>query len=223
MSNRIVDLVMWTGLGLVCGACISIIWYSGSTAATSTTGGGADVTSAQSPMDSQSDSGPTESATTESGIEATDRASGAVDPSLASPDFSPEQVVRMQLASLKAGGDDVDQLRVCYSLASPGNREMVGPFDRFVAMLQRDPSFRPMLNHKGSAVGKTVFPTDSTAVMLVTVIDEKQVGHGYWFCLVEQTAPPYLGCYMTTAVIPVPSIDDTSAAAPDPGAFIDES
>ncbi len=80
-----------------------------------------------------------------------DYANGAPSPD---PDLSPREVVQVQLNALRRneelGGDE--GIATAYRFASPANRAVTGPLERFVGML-KNPLYRPMLDHASAMFG----------------------------------------------------------------------
>lgn len=125
------------------------------------------------------------------------------DPTIAKPDLSPEQVVKLQLDSLRQTATDPESLIVCYSLAAPSNRIATGPIDRF-ARLIRLPEYRVLVGHRRALVGRAIVMEDdpSQVAVFVTVTADSETPSGFRFYLGKQNEPPHAGCWMTTAVKP---------------------
>lgn len=117
------------------------------------------------------------------------------------PSLSPADVVRLQMAALRAFRDDKAAIHQCFVLASPANRAVTGPLDRFIAMVQ-NATYRALVMQTGALVGRPVIRGEQ-ATVLVTVVDENQAARAYRFFLSKQTDPRYLDCWMTDAVIPM--------------------
>lgn len=116
------------------------------------------------------------------------------DSEVADPSYDPRQVVELQLESLQNAITDPDQMRVCYSLASPANRALTGPLSRFVGLF-RGQEYRPLLGHQSSMIGKVRVDGDQ-ADMMVSVIAEDGQAYAYQFLLSRQApvdALPSLG------------------------------
>ena len=64
------------------------------------------------------------------------------------PEYDPEQVVGIQLEALADNDDPVENagIRTAYNFASPANRRVTGPLDRFVSMVEGD-RYAPMIDH----------------------------------------------------------------------------
>ena len=118
---------------------------------------------------------------------------------LPSPKLSPEEVVRLQLKGLndpKMGGVGVLQ---CFCLASPANRAITGPLQRFGQMV-RTGAYQAMTSPRAILVGRPQIEKQ-VARLLVTVIDEKNNVRVFAFVLSRQTEPPFRNCWMTDAVL----------------------
>jgi hypothetical protein len=88
----------------------------------------------------------------------------------------------------------------CYCLASPANRVMTGPLNRFAAMV-RQPQYEALVLAEHSLVGPPVMRGDQAAV-LVTVVDANRRASVFRFVLSKQQKEPFDGCWMTDAVTP---------------------
>lgn len=115
------------------------------------------------------------------------------------PSMSPADVVRTQLAALRAFRTDPDAILRCFALASPENRSVTGPVERFAAMVA-GPGYRALLLQNGVMVGDPVVRGDR-ATLLVTVMDEADEPQIFRFFLSKQQQGPERGCWMTDAVI----------------------
>ncbi len=118
------------------------------------------------------------------------------------PQLSPEQVVKVVVAALKANDAGDSGIRITFAFASPANQEMTGPIDRFIPMV-KTPAYAPLVNHQSSSVKELGVKGDQAAEM-VTVIDAAgNVAH-YVFQLSKQhDAGPLKDCWMTDGVIRV--------------------
>ena len=114
------------------------------------------------------------------------------------PDLSPRDVVETQLAALRQARTDPATIRHCFAHASPENRQMTGPLERFTQMVL-SPSFLPLVKQRQVLVGKCVYE-DSRATVLVTVLDEHRQPTVYRFYLSKQPRGEFQGCWMTDAV-----------------------
>lgn len=126
-----------------------------------------------------------------------------------SPDYSPDQVVTIQLDALKNNNRADDGIATVFSFASPANKRLTGPLKRFKNII-RDPNYRPMLNHLSTSLDP-VRISGNEAVQRVTLIDAVGNEIVYLFFLSKQRRSPCAGCWMTDAVI-VESVTPGQAA-----------
>lgn len=117
---------------------------------------------------------------------------------VASPSLSPEQVVDIQIQSMRAAVESPEQIRDCFALASPGNREVTGPIDRFASMVMTG-QYSSLARAPDFQIGSAVLEGDYAAV-LVTTMSEPGVPNAFRFVLEKQHLSPYQDCWMTVAV-----------------------
>lgn len=117
-----------------------------------------------------------------------------------SPALSPEEVVRIQMNALKTNGTDGtdDGIAITFRFASPRNKAMTGPLERFAAMI-RNPLYEPMLNHRRAQFENLRVSGDAARI---DVIVEAAGGDlvGYRFTLSRQHGNDYEGDWMTDGV-----------------------
>lgn len=130
---------------------------------------------------------------------------------LPNPAIAPEEVVRLQLQSLRDFRDDDSAILQCFVLASPANREATGPLGRFAAMV-RNPKYVALVDCESELVGKMIVRGDR-ATVLVTVVDPQQRASLFRFFLSKQTEEPFRNCWMTDAVV---AAETTEPPAPPP-------
>ncbi|MGB7325933.1 MAG: hypothetical protein WBD31_13745 [Rubripirellula sp.] len=144
------------------------------------------------------------------------------DPTVADPTFSPEEVVRLQLASLHEAAEHPERLVECFSLASPENRLNTGPLSRFAELI-RDKSYFPLLGHQNAMIGRAKV-IDGHAVVMATIVAVDDKAYSFEFLLsryrpTESTSGPLIAdaagvderqpvddagmCWMTDGVYPV--------------------
>jgi hypothetical protein len=118
-----------------------------------------------------------------------------------SPKLTPGQVVRIVMDALQHNDEDDSGIAVTFDFASPANREVTGPLERFAQMV-KNPAYGPMLNYKSAEYGKAVVVDDQAqqVVKIVAADDEVAV---YVFRLSKQPDGEYEGCWMTDGVIRV--------------------
>jgi hypothetical protein len=119
---------------------------------------------------------------------------------LPDPRLSPAEVVRLQVDALRAFRSDPSAISQCYVLASPANRAVTGPLDRFAAMVQNE-AYYSLVTHSSALFGQEVI-RGGLATVLVTVLDERRAPHSFRFFLSKQTDAPFTDCWMTDAVLP---------------------
>ena len=120
-----------------------------------------------------------------------------------SPEFSPEQVVRLQLEALQHNDNRNKGIEAAFNFASPGNKKYTGPLSRFIKMLKAPP-YNNMLNYKSVEYDPVEISGDS-AVQRVKLTGAD--GHAiiYIFMLSKQTEAPYQDCWMTDGVMIEPT------------------
>lgn len=125
-----------------------------------------------------------------------------------SPSLSPGEVVRIQLEALQRNDEDDDGgIATVFQFASPANRSMTGPFDRFVQLV-KTPEYRPMLNHRRAEPGPLITSGD-LAEQRVTITTAAGDRVAYVFVLARQREGVYAGCWMTEGVLREPTTDQT--------------
>jgi Domain of unknown function (DUF4864) len=87
------------------------------------------------------------------------------------PDFSPREVVEIQLDALRRNGElGYDKgIAMAFRFASPANREVTGPLERFVELL-KNPLYRPMLDHSSAQFGPVHFDCEGAVARLQIVL-----------------------------------------------------
>lgn len=121
-----------------------------------------------------------------------------IDLTLPSPALTPEQVVTLQVDSLRGAVGDNTRLVECYSLAAPSNRLITGPFEVFSDLVRSEPYLDLMLC-QDYQVGTAVIE-DGAAAVLVSVLTQSNQSTAFRFLLVKQSAVPYEDCWMTEGV-----------------------
>lgn len=119
------------------------------------------------------------------------------------PEFSPEEVVRIQLESLQHNDDDNKGIEAAFNFASPGNKKYTGPLSRFIKMLKAPP-YNSMLNYKSVEYDPVEIDGDS-AVQRVKLTGADGQSIIYIFMLSKQTEAPYQNCWMTDGVMIEPT------------------
>ncbi|MGI8996158.1 MAG: DUF4864 domain-containing protein [Pyrinomonadaceae bacterium] len=116
------------------------------------------------------------------------------------PKHSPEQVIGFVLEALRRNDtpEKDSGIRLTFSFASPGNREMTGPIDRFIELV-KNPLYRPLINHRRAERSPVKIAGD-LAQQKVTLIDEQGRRATFLFTLSKQPAAPFKDCWMTDGV-----------------------
>lgn len=129
-----------------------------------------------------------------------------------SPELEPREVVKIQVASLADCQVSPDALQQVYAFASPDNREVTGPLDRFAAMLLT-PQYKPLVEQQQVIVGNQVVHGNLASVM-VTAMDQQQGLRTFHFYLAKETGPLYAACWMTYGVVADPSMQSVEPNSP---------
>ena len=122
-------------------------------------------------------------------------------PLMPSPDYEPEQVVKIVIDSLQGNTEPEDQgIATVFRFASPGNQANTGPFDRFARMIRG--GFSDMLNHAGARYDPMEVSGD-TAVQAVWLLTDSGKEVGYAFQLSRQSSGKFKDIWMTDTVVPL--------------------
>ncbi len=128
---------------------------------------------------------------------------GAADLPLTEPDpsLSPQDVVSIQIEALRNNDIPYEDrgIAVTFNFASPANKRMTGPLERFKAMV-RNPVYGPMIKHR-SAQYKDVRVEGDHAQVDVILKSKEGEYLGYRFILSRQHGNQHEGSWMTDAVI----------------------
>ena len=116
------------------------------------------------------------------------------------PSLAPTDIVRIQLQSLASV--DFDQgVQRCFAFASPANRQLTGPAERFGKLVQ-NPPYSIVLSAEDTIVGDPMLLQDGRVQVIVTVISQLEAQSFAW-TLAKQTAEPYRNCWMTDSVVAI--------------------
>ena len=119
----------------------------------------------------------------------------------ASPDYNPEDVVKIQLSSLMNNNEPYLNAGIeqTWEFAHPSNREFTGPIQRFIQMMYT-PSYAVMLDHKKHDIFKVKLE-DNIAFFFIelTSFDGKMFGFKWTLEKVKEEGI-FKDCWMTTAV-----------------------
>jgi hypothetical protein len=117
------------------------------------------------------------------------------------PSFDPATVVETQLHALATNDDPFENagIGVAYNFASPANRRVTGPFDRFVRMVT-GPRYAPMVDHVEATTGP--LERDGTsAEQRVTLTGPDGRTVTYLFGLSSDHDGDPDGCWLTDRVV----------------------
>ena len=116
------------------------------------------------------------------------------------PSLSPQDVVSIQIEALQHNDTPYEDrgIEVTFNFASPANKRMTGPLERFKAMV-RNPVYGPMIDHR-SAKYETVKVEGDLAQVDVVLESKEGQFVGYRFTLSRQHDNQYEGSWMTSAV-----------------------
>ncbi len=118
------------------------------------------------------------------------------------PSLSPQDVVSIQVEAL--GTNDTPYkdrgLEVTFNFASPANKLMTGPLERFKVMV-RNPTYGSMIDHRSAKFQMLVVEGNSARIDVI-LTSKEGVYLGYRFFLSRQHGNEYEGSWMTDAVIP---------------------
>lgn len=115
------------------------------------------------------------------------------------PDLSAEDVVRFQLAGLRDADPDGLGILQCFVFASPANRQVTGPLERFGRLVRQAP-YDSLGRARAVLIGRPLVERDAARI-LVTVVDDTARVRAFAFVLAKQRLPPAAGCWMTDAVL----------------------
>lgn len=120
------------------------------------------------------------------------------------PALTPEQVIKLQVEALQENDIPYDDagITLAFAFASPGNRALTGPLDRFTAMVKNS-LYRDMLGCQTAEYGSlTILGDQAQQVVTLTTQEYQQVS--YLFTVSRQQEPPVAGCWMTDGVVRLP-------------------
>ncbi len=117
------------------------------------------------------------------------------------PSLSPQDVVSIQIEALRNNDLPYEDrgIEVTFNFASPANKRMTGPLERFKVMVH-SPIYGPMINHRNAKYENLMVEGE---IARVDVILNSKEGEylGYRFILSRQRGNRYEGSWMTDAVI----------------------
>ena len=117
------------------------------------------------------------------------------------PSLSPQEVVGIQIEALRQ--NDVPYrnsgIEVTFNFASPANKRMTGPLERFTLMVHNS-MYRAMIDHRGAAYENLTVDGDFARIDVILFSKEGEY-LGYRFMLTRQHDNRYEGSWMTDAVV----------------------
>ena len=114
-----------------------------------------------------------------------------------SVDKTPESIVRTVVEALRLNDNEDNGIATVYCFASPGNKKMTGPIERFAGMIKS--GFGDMLNHSDSEFDNIEI-RDDVAIQPVWLTTARGNVVGYLFRLGKQSDGEFAGMWMTEAV-----------------------
>jgi len=118
------------------------------------------------------------------------------------PSLAPQDVVSIQIEALQQNDTPYKDrgIEVTFNFASPKNKSVTGPLERFKAML-RSPDYGPMIDHRSAAYEGLVVEGNSARIDVI-LTSKEGIYLGYRFFLSRQQDNEYEGSWMTDAVVP---------------------
>jgi hypothetical protein len=111
------------------------------------------------------------------------------------PTTTPESIVQLQLQALQE-----DDMYSVFKFASPNNKAMTGPWQRFGAMV-RSPPYHHLVGHREADVLLGVTSGDNWRGLVRVLSKSSELPVEYWWALSRCTEGPFPGCYMVDAVL----------------------
>jgi len=117
-------------------------------------------------------------------------------------ELKPEQVIEIVIEALKTNDAEKndDGIATVFRFASPKNKTMTGPIERFSRMIKG--GFSDMLNHVESEFGEIEIH-DNVALQSVWLTSKSGNQVGYVFQVGKQTDEQFNGMWMTESVWPI--------------------
>ncbi len=115
--------------------------------------------------------------------------------------MSPQDVVSIQIEALRNNDTPYQNrgIEVTFNFASPANKRMTGPLERFKVMVH-SPIYGPMINHRNARYENLI--VEGKFAQIDVIINSKEGEYlGYRFILSRQHGNLYEGSWMTDAVI----------------------
>lgn len=117
-------------------------------------------------------------------------------------DLAPDEVVQIVIEALRSNNpqNNDDGIATVFRFASPGNKSVTGPINRFTRMIKR--GFSDMLNHTASEFGE-IEVKESVALQAVWLTNATGSKTGYVFQLGKQKEGDFADMWMTESVWPI--------------------
>lgn len=118
-------------------------------------------------------------------------------------EYQPDQVVQIVMDALQNNDDRDSGIVTTFNFASPGNKKLTGPVDRFIPMV-KSRAYQPMINFQAAEYGELKLSEDKgSAEQTVTLMSAGGEEAVYVFHLSKQPDGEFKGCWMTDGVIRV--------------------
>ena len=118
-------------------------------------------------------------------------------------EYGPDQVVQIVMDALQNNDDADAGIVTTFNFASPGNKRLTGPVERFIPMV-KSPAYVPMLNFRSAEYGELKLSADKlSAEQIVTLTTADGETVSYLFHLSKQPDGEFKGCWMTDGVVRV--------------------
>jgi hypothetical protein len=117
--------------------------------------------------------------------------------------LQPGEIVEIVINALASNDQPFPNagIETTFNFASPTNRTLTGPLDRFVTLV-KGPVFGQMVNHRDSTLSQAVIEGDQ-AICLVQIVGIENKTFYYAFRLGLQQQGDYAGMWLTEAVWPL--------------------
>jgi len=122
------------------------------------------------------------------------------------PDLSPAEVVRAQLAGFQADSDT--GIAQAFAFASPRNRSVTGPVERFSRMVRE--AYGELLGHRSAELAD-LRQDDAHTYQGVEITGADGRTHLYIFILSRYDLPNCANCWMTDGVAKRPANPDAQS------------
>jgi hypothetical protein len=118
------------------------------------------------------------------------------------PEFSPAEVIAIQLSALQANDSPEPDAGILqtFAFAHPDNKRVTGPLPRFVQML-KGPRYEVLLNHRAHEINE-VYRDDEQAAYAVIVTSASGEVVGFRWAVARVAEGEHAGAWMTIAVSP---------------------